>query len=476
MKWCWSLLIFAILAIHLGNVFTSSVFRKQFIRRTLPVLPSDADPGQPLFLTPYIEKGQIDQAQQLAKVGPLNGTSVVSYAGFLTVNKTYNSNLYFWFFPSVTQKPKDPILLWLQGGPGGSSLFGLFVENGPFYVDKNLHLNPRKFSWNTKYNVLYIDNPVGTGFSFTDNDMGYAKTQDDVADNLYNALGQFFQLFPHLRGNFLYLTGESYAGKYIPVLASKLLHQPKPRQIYLRGVAIGDGFSDPPVMIQGYADFMYQVGLLDERQREVFRNATNQASQFIKDKKWIEADELFDTLLNADLSKYPSYFTNCTGSVDYYNYMRTKSPEEFEYYSNFVVRADVRQSIHVGNLPYQSGDNVEKFLLADIMQSVKPQLTEIMNYTKVLLYSGQLDVIVALPLTEQMIETISWKYAADYQRGKRIVWKVRPDDVEVAGYVRRAHDFYQVAIRGSGHIAPYDQPERVWDMIDRFITEQPFTN
>jgi vitellogenic carboxypeptidase-like protein len=141
-----------------------------------------------------------------------------------------------------------------------------------------------------------------------------------------------------------------------------------------------------------------------------------------------------------------------------------------------VVRADVRQSIHVGNLPYQSGDKVEKFLLEDIMQSVKPQLTEVMNSTKVLLYSGQLDVIVALPLTEQMIETINWKYAADYQRGKRIVWKVRPDDVEVAGYVRRAHDFYQVAIRGSGHIAPYDQPERVWDMLDRFITEQPFNN
>lgn len=476
MTWCWTLLIFCLLAIHLGDVSTSSVFRKQFNRHTLPVFPSDADPGQPLFLTPYIEKGQIDVAQQLAKVGPLNGTSVVSYAGFLTVNKTYNSNLYFWFFPSVTQKPRDPILLWLQGGPGGSSLFGLFVENGPFSVDKDLKLNPRKFSWNTKYNVLYIDNPVGTGFSFTDNDKGYARTQDDVADNLYSALQQFFQLFPHLRGNLLYLTGESYAGKYIPVLASKLLHQPKPRQIYLRGVAIGDGFSDPPVMIRGYADFMYQVGLLDERQREVFRNATNEASRLIKEKKWIEADEVFDKLLNGDISRYPSYFTNCTGSVDYYNYLRTKSPEEYQYYNNFVVRADVRQSIHVGNLPYQNGDKVEKFLLEDILQSVKPQLTEVMNKTKVLLYSGQLDVIVALPLTEQMIETINWNYAADYQRGKRIIWKVRPDDVEVAGYVRRAHDFYQVSIRGSGHIAPYDQPERVWDMIDRFISDQPFTN
>lgn len=464
-------------AIHFDYVIARSPFRKQFIHHTQTFSPFDSDPGKPLFLTPYIEKGQIDQAQQLAKVSQLNGTSVVSYSGFLTVNKTYNSNLFFWFFPSETQKPLDPVVVWLQGGPGGSSLFGLFVENGPFSVSKDLKLNPREFRWNRKYNVLYIDNPVGTGFSFTDDDKGYARTQNDVSDNLLSALLQFFLLFPHLRGNPLYLTGESYAGKYIPVLASKLLHQPLPKKIYLRGVAIGDGFSDPPVMIQGYADFMYQTGLLDENQREVFRNSTNKAVHLIQQKKWIEADMVFDELLNGDISKSPSYFTNCTGSVDYYNFLRTKEPEDFGYYSNFIVQSDARRSIHVGSLPYQDGNKVELFLLEDILQSVKPQLTEVMNYNiKVLLYSGQLDVIVALPLTEQMIETIDWNYAEEYKISKRIIWKVRPDDVEVAGYVRRVHDFYQVSVRGSGHIAPYDQPERVWDMINRFISDIPFTD
>lgn len=468
------LLLIGSLSLHC--VQSRLAFRQQFIPYTLSVVPLNGDPGKPLFLTPYIEAGQIDLAQQLSKVGPLNGTSVVSFAGFLTVNKTYNSNLYFWFFPSLSQGPKDPILLWLQGGPGGSSLFGLFVENGPFGVNKDLKLYPRKFSWNTKYNVIYIDNPVGTGFSFTDNEKGYARNQDDVADNLHSALLQFFQLFPNLKGNDVYLTGESYAGKYIPVLASRIYHDPSPRKIYMRGIAIGDGFSDPPVMVRGYADFMYQTGLLDERQREVFRNATDEAIKLIEQKKWIEADKIFDQLLNGDISRYPSYFTNCTGSVDYYNFLRTKSPDDFEYYNNFVVQADVRRSIHVGDLPYQSGDKVEEYLLEDILQSVKPYLTEMMNYSKVLLYSGQLDVIVALPLTEAMIETIKWKYADEYQIAKRIVWKVRPDDVEVAGYVRRVHDFYQIGVRGSGHIAPYDQPESVWDMIDRFISERPFTD
>ncbi|CAL8361315.1 unnamed protein product [Arctogadus glacialis] len=72
-----------------------------FCRKNLRVSKSHegADPGEPLFLTPYLEKGAIDEARKLSLVGPLPGANVKSYAGYLTVNKKYNSNLYFWFFP-----------------------------------------------------------------------------------------------------------------------------------------------------------------------------------------------------------------------------------------------------------------------------------------------------------------------------------------------------------------------------------------
>jgi vitellogenic carboxypeptidase-like protein len=448
-------------------------FRKQFPHKIPPIDFHHGDPGLPLFLTPYIEKGDIAHAQQLAIVGPLNGTSVLSYAGFLTVNKTFNSNMFMWFFPSQTKGANDPVLLWLQGGPGGSSLFGLLVENGPFGVDKNLQLFPRKFSWNAKYNVLYIDNPVGTGFSFAD-DGGYARTEDDVAENLYVALVQFFTLFPDLKDNELYLTGESYAGKYIPALAARVHREKPPRKFHLRGAAIGDGFSDPPVMIPAYAEFMFQTGLLDENQRDYFRNRSNAAVQLMNQGRWVEADKVFDELLDDDQFPYPSFFTNCTGAVNYYNYLRSTEPDDYKYYSSWLQLSDIRRSIHVGNTSYQEGGKVEEFLLEDLMQSVKPQLAEAMNFYKVMLYSGQLDVIVALPLTEAMLLTVPWKYQSEYLRAKRQIWKVQPTDREVAGYVRRVHDFYQVMVRGGGHILPYDQPERTWDMLDRFITGRPF--
>ena len=81
-----------------------------------------------------------------------------------------------------------PVLLWLQGGPGGSSLFGLFNENGPFQVKENLEVTKRQTSWTLTHHVIYIDQPVGTGFSFTKLDKCMAQNQDNVATDLYNAL------------------------------------------------------------------------------------------------------------------------------------------------------------------------------------------------------------------------------------------------------------------------------------------------
>ena len=115
-----------------------------------------------------------------------------------------------------------PVLLWLQGGPGGSSLFGLFNENGPFQVNENLEVTKRQTSWTLTHHVIYIDQPVGTGFSFTKLDKCMAQNQDNVATDLYNALRQFFVMFPDIKNNEFYITGESYAGKYVPALAHKI--------------------------------------------------------------------------------------------------------------------------------------------------------------------------------------------------------------------------------------------------------------
>jgi vitellogenic carboxypeptidase-like protein len=120
--------------------------------------------------------------------------------------------MYAWYFPSQDGNANAPLLIWLQGGPGGSSMFGLFVENGPFSVDQNLNVVARDFSWNLHYSMLFIDNPVGAGFSYTQVDAGYCTNQLQVSANLLSLLTQFYAVFPETVPCDLYITGESYAG------------------------------------------------------------------------------------------------------------------------------------------------------------------------------------------------------------------------------------------------------------------------
>ncbi|XP_062619799.1 probable serine carboxypeptidase CPVL isoform X1 [Saccostrea cucullata] len=459
------------------QILARSGLRGVFPDKYPPMLQNGIDPGSPLFLTPYVEKGQFDMAQKLSRVGPLDGTNLESFAGFFTVNKTTNSNMFFWFFPAQTNPETAPVVLWLQGGPGGSSLFGLFVENGPIMVDKDIKLSNRKMTWNTKYSMLYIDNPVGTGFSFTGKDEGYATNEQDVARDLYSCLTQFFQVFHQFQKNDFYATGESYAGKYVPAISYKI-HMENPQaktKINFKGMAIGDGLCDPETMMGQYATFMYSIGLLDEKQRAYFQGMTDKATIYIRGKNFKAAFDIFDTLLNGDLTPNAPYFYNVSNIHNYYNFLLTEEPEEFNYYGNYVAKPEVRAAIHVGNLTYNSGTQVEMHLINDVMDTVKPWIIPIMENYKVMFYNGQLDIIIPVPMTEFFLLSIDWSGKDMYRTTDRLIWRINPDDKEVAGYVRQVKNFYQVIVRNAGHILPYDQPERGYDMIQRFIENKRFS-
>ncbi|XP_046585302.1 probable serine carboxypeptidase CPVL isoform X4 [Haliotis rubra] len=386
-------------------------FRKMFPEKYPEMLRNGVDPGEPLFLTPYLERGDIQKAKEMS----LTTSPIITkgYSGFLTVNKTINSNMFFWFFPAQTDPANAPVLLWLQGGPGGSSLFGLFIEHGPILVDAHGNLQRRNITWNSKYSMLYVDNPVGTGFSFTGEDSGYATNEEDVGRDLYSCLTQFFQIFKEYQKNDFYITGESYAGKYVPAISYKI-HMENPTakvKINFKGMAIGDGLCDPITMFPKYADFMFNIGVLDESERDYFQSQSDLAVKAMQQQRFGDAFKVFDELLNGDLTQGPPYFQNVTGTSNYYN-----------------------------------------FLL-----------------TTVLIYNGQLDIIIAVPLTEAWLQTVPWKGLEEYKKAPKLIWKVNPNDTEVAGYVRQVGNFYQVIVRGAGHILPYDQPVRGFDMIQRFI-------
>ena len=120
-----------------------------------------------------------------------------------------------------------PLALWLNGGPGASSLLGAFTENGPYSIQLNGSITNNPFSWHHEANMLYLDSPVGTGFSYTDNSSSYPTTLDQVSEAIYKGLQLFLKVprFAPLANQELLLVGESFFGHYGPSLATYIALQ-----------------------------------------------------------------------------------------------------------------------------------------------------------------------------------------------------------------------------------------------------------
>ncbi|XP_037948560.1 venom serine carboxypeptidase-like [Teleopsis dalmanni] len=426
------------------------------------------DPGEPLFLTQYINTLPPEQIRNMSQVKGSQFLGVESYSGYLTVDVKFNSNMFFWYFPALESPAYAPVVLWLQGGPGASSLFGLFTENGPFDIVSNGHLKLRNYTWSRTHNLIFIDNPVGTGFSFTDHEEGYAKNEKDVGRNLHEAVQQLYEIFNWKTTNGFWVTGESYAGKYVPALAyhiSKVQNSIDTRVfIPLKGIAIGNGLSDPQHQLK-YGDYLYQLGLIDDNGLSLFHEYELKGINCIKRHDMNCAFDTFDYLINGDLTN-GSLFKNLSGFDFYFNYLKTKDNGIGEVLGKFLQTTATRRAIHVGNKTFHDTDvvnKVELHLKEDVMDTVAPWIADLLQHYTVCIYNGQLDIIVAYPLTRNYLNQLKFPGSDIYKTAKREIWKVGG---EIAGYAKHAGHLIEIMVRNAGHMAPSDQPEWMFYLID----------
>nr|XP_025685224.1 serine carboxypeptidase-like 31 [Arachis hypogaea] len=144
------------------------------------------------------------------------------YAGYVTINETNGRALFYWFFEAITNPDDKPLVLWLNGGPGCSSVgYGATQEIGPFLVDSDGQgLKFNNLSWNQEANILFLESPVGVGFSYSNTSSDYDQLGDQkTANDAYTFLHNWFLKFPSYRTRTFYIAGESYAGVYYPELA-----------------------------------------------------------------------------------------------------------------------------------------------------------------------------------------------------------------------------------------------------------------
>merc|ERR1712000_569123 len=187
--------------------------------------------------------GQLDTYDLRVKsVDPssLGVDTVKQYSGYLDDNEN-DKHLFYWFFESRNDPKNDPVVLWLNGGPGCSSLTGLFLELGPSGITKKLDLEHNPASWNNNASVIFLDQPVNVGYSYSGSSVSNTVA---AGKDVYALLTLFFHQYPEYAEQDFHIAGESYAGHYIPVFTSEILAH-KDRNINLKSVLIGNGLSDP---------------------------------------------------------------------------------------------------------------------------------------------------------------------------------------------------------------------------------------
>ncbi|KAK6737423.1 hypothetical protein RB195_019866 [Necator americanus] len=424
-----------------------------------------------------------------------------SYSGYLQASST--DNFHYWLTESQKDPPNDPLILWLNGGPGCSSLAGLIEELGPFKVsDYGTNVFINDYSWNLFANVLFMESPSGVGFSFNTNG-NVTTNDDDVAEHNYRAFVNFLDKFPEYRGRTTYIMGESYAGVYLPTLAIKMLKDPINFSNF-KGMAIGNGALDFLHNYDTMVPLFYYHGLI---RNELYLNFSSTCcSNNIESCDVIAAyndpkcSSLVLEILSAanDVDPYNIYNTCYTTSTSgkraqIERFMRKKSGlpseeppnktsniplcDQIGNTADYLNRADVRKALHIPTfLPKwtECSDAVENSYQV-VYNDMKSQIEQISDSgVKILIYNGDVDTVCSHVMNRQFLAKLNRTII-----GKERVndpWHYIGENPTVAGFQLKYQggiDF--LTVRGSGHFVPEDKPREAIQMIYNFVKSRDYS-
>ncbi|XP_058101164.1 serine carboxypeptidase-like 50 [Magnolia sinica] len=434
--------------------FPSSFLTLLLILSFLHLFPANSQPGATTF---FPEK------------------ALPTKSGYLPINSTSGSAMFYAFYEAQqpnSEIPKTPLLVWLQGGPGCSSLLGNFFELGPWLVHsnssdrKNPFLKSNPGAWNRLFGLIFLDNPIGTGFSIAATEDEIPRNQNSVAKHLFIALQAFLSSNPSFKSRPLYITGESYGGKFISAIGHYILQQnsklPTSRRVNLQGVSIGNGMMHPVTQVTAHAVTAYYSGLINAKQRHQLEEFQARAVKLTREERWREATDARSHVLR--------WLRNTTGLATI-NDLSKKRPYKTNIVGVFLQKEEVKVALGVekGMVWKNCGGVVGRVLHDDVMKSVKFMVEDLVKKSRVLLYQGQFDLRDGVASTEAWMKEMKWDGLKRFLNADRKVWKVNG---EVSGYVQRWGSLTHVVVSRAGHYVPADQGLNSQAMIEDWVLEK----
>lgn len=404
----------------------------------------------------------------------------VMHAGHITLHPSNNTNYFYWKFEQKVQNTNtkratstsestrgrstssgtgtnnnDRLIIWLNGGPGCSSMDGALMEIGPLRLNANNEVYFNNGTWLELASLIFLDQPVNTGFSYGDI---YHTEMTGVAWDFLIFLQKYFELYPQDQGKELYIAGESYAGQYMPYFAKYILDHNKKyqkdqtKQYNLKGILIGNGWISPTYtglsylefamknnIITGKEPYLRQVLSQQEKCQNMLHNLNSESSQESKNAVYKACDEILTKLLNVLNEHDESH--QCINMYD----VRLKDsfpacgmnwPPDISFLNEFLSDPEIQRllnlndeyteraksgAIHDNNGKLQwheCNTRVGKALTNTNSKSSDELLPEVLSQLPVLLFNGDKDIICNYIGAENFIADLKWNAAETIEEYK----------------------------------------------------------
>lgn len=400
--------------------------------------------------------------------------TVDQYLGYFDV-RDVDKHFFYWFFESRNDPENDPIILWLNGGPGCASDGGLFFELGPSFIDHQLKPVYNPYSWNSNASIIFLDQPVGVGYSYAGEEN--VDSSPKAAHDVYIFLELFFQRFPKFLNNKFHLLGESYAGHYVPRIAAEIIRHPE-RSFELSSVLVGNG-----AVYLHYQKHYDKKMICGEGGLNLLspENCTQMETYLNKCLTFQQLCGFHSNVLTCVPASY--YCDLAYGPLEDLNLNRydLRKPCDKE---NRLCYKDINDVSDFMNLDYVKEavgvpKNLEfEFCKQEVGQRFRDAhdgqipfqkyIAEVLDYgVPVLHYAGDQDFVCHWLGYNAVSNTIKYKNQEAFSNTDFKPWFSNGKE---AGLVRGYDNFTFLRVFDAGHMVPHDQPEIALDMLNTWLS------